>query len=302
MPPEPCAACRHLAGHKPWVRGDPETDWPREGNKGVTLLRTITRRTATALVTAATAGAVAMSLVGTAASAGTISTTNSAGYQVSGAQIRYVQTTVYARSLAQYNATMGAGFGHGITLTSSSKTVSLGISVYQGETASSPWDAGFDVTNTSGGSQVGGCLAGNASGTGGVVCNTSTTGEPGAFAPGNVTMSVYYNKINGVLSFDAYQGSNDFHGFINLGPGLSFNVVNVGTTLANPASVKPPASAQLLGRFTGTVLTNYLGRQYTLTGPWTTSKVQATGPGSVKIATASALSSGGAAFSTYLQP
>jgi hypothetical protein len=266
------------------------------------LLRSITRRTATALVTAATAGTVALSLAGTAASAATISTKDTAGYQVSGAQIRYVQTTIYARSLAQYNATMGAGFGHGITLTSSSKTVSLGISVYQGETASSPWDAAFDVTNTSDGSQVGSCLAGNASGTGGVVCNTSTSGEPGAFAPGNVTMSVYYNKANGVLTFDAYQGSNDFHGFITVGTGLSFNVASVGTTLADPTSVTPPASAQLLGRFTGTVLTNYKGTQYTLTGPWTTSKVQATGPGSVKIATPSALTSGGAAFSTYLQP
>jgi hypothetical protein len=227
---------------------------------------------------------------------------DTAGYQVTGAQIRYVQTTVYARSLGQYNATMGAGFGHGITLASSKYTVSLGISVFKGETATSPWDAAFDVTNTSDGSQVGGCLAGNASGTGGVTCNTSVSGEPGAFAPGNVTYSLYYNKANGVLSFDAFQGSNDFHGFINVGTGLSFNRASVGSTLADPSSVTPPAAQQLLGRFSNTILTNYKGNHFTLTGPWTTSKVQATGPGSVKIAIPSALTSGGAGFSTYLQP
>lgn len=94
-------------------------------------------------------------------------------------------------------------------------------------------------------------------------------------------MSVYYNKANGVLTFDAYQGSNDFHGFINVGTGLSFNVASVGTTLADPTSVTPPASAQLLGRFTGTVLTNYKGTHHTLTGPWRNGKVQATGPGRV---------------------
>ena len=135
-----------------------------------------------------------------------------------------------------------------------------------------------------------------------MTCNTSVSGEPGAFAPGNVTYSVYYNKANGDLDFDAYQGSNDFHGFANVGAGLSFNVASVGTTLADSTSVTPPASAQLLGRVSGTVLTNYKGNHFTLTGPWTTSAIQATGAGTVKIATATALSSGGAAFSTNLLP
>jgi hypothetical protein len=265
------------------------------------MLKRIIRKLAITAAALAAAGGLSLAVAG-AAGASTITTTGTAGYQVSGAQFRYFQTTVYARSVAQYDATMGAGFGHGITLTSGVYTLSLGISVYQGDVSASPWDAAFDVTKTADGSQVGGCLAGNPSGTGGVTCNTSVTGEPGAFAPGNVTLSIFYNTSNGVVSFSATQGTNSLHGTFTAGTGISFRQADAGTTLADPSTVTRPSSAQLMGRFTGTRLTNYKGNHFTLTGPWLTQKVQATTAGSVKLLTPSALSDGGADFSTYLQP
>jgi hypothetical protein len=45
-----------------------------------------------------------------------------------------------------------------------------------------------------------------------------------------------------------------------------------------------------------------LGTHYGLTGPFTTSAVQATGAGGVKSAVPSALPKAGSAFASYLQP
>jgi hypothetical protein len=273
------------------------------------LVRTLPRQAKLGAAALLAVGGLA-SVVGAAAGAGaatgsTIATKDTTGYQVSGAQFRYVKTTVYGRAVAQYTSDFpvaNTGFGHAVMLASSKFIVTMGVSVYNGDNGPDPWDAAFAVTDTSTGAKVGGCLAGNPSGTGGVTCNTSVTGEPGAFAPGNITLSIYYNPANRVVSFDAYQGSNDFHGFFNAGVGLSFSKASAGTWLGQPSSVHQPWPAQLLGRFSGTVLTNYKGRRFGLVGSFTTSRVQATGPGSVVIAKPSALTGGATGFATYLEP
>lgn len=255
-----------------------------------------TAATAAALITAGTAGAAT----------GTRNfTTASSGYTATGGQFRYIQGTVYGRSVAQYNPVMGSGFGHGVTLTSSKYTISLGVSIYPGDNGPNPWDAAFDVTKTSDGSQVGSCLAGNPAGTGGVTCNTSVTGEPGAFKPGYITLNIYYNVNSGLITFEAYQGSNDMHGSFEAGTGRSFGQASIGTTLASPATTaaNAPSADQLLGSFGNVALTTYSGSRSSLSSWWTHSKEVATKDGSESgdtIAYPSNLRDGGAGFSTYL--
>lgn len=87
------------------------------------MLRSIASRAVITVGSLVTATGLALGLGAaiTPASAATISTKDTAGYQLSGGQFRYVQTTVYARAIGQYANTMGAGLGHGITLSSATK-------------------------------------------------------------------------------------------------------------------------------------------------------------------------------------
>jgi hypothetical protein len=195
-------------------------------------------------------------------------TTNSAGYVVTGANFENLTTTVGARSVAQYNATANkTGFGHGITLQSKQYTAALGISVYHGDNGPNPWDAAFALYNASSTTvPVASCLAGNNGGSGGVSCNASVSGEPGAFATGPVKLTLTYNPATNLLSFDATQtttaGVNDFNGSINLGvtfgtPTTYFKTAEVGTTVDAPSS--QPAQPRLLGKFSATSLISYSG-------------------------------------------
>jgi hypothetical protein len=213
-------------------------------------------------VSGAAALAIGAAAPASAATGPAVYTTNSAGYVVTGANFEAVTTTVGARPVSQYNATANkTGFGHGVTLVSKQYTAALGISVFNGDNGTTPWDAAFALYNGSG-NQVAGCLAGNNGGSGGVNCNASVTGEPGAFAAGPVKMTISYNPATNLLSFDAAQGSNDFSGTINLGvqfgtPTTFFKTAEIGTTVDPPSS--QPAQPQLLGKFTGTSLTSYTG-------------------------------------------
>jgi hypothetical protein len=254
-----------------------------------------TAATAAALITAGTAGA---------ATGNRIFTKDTAGYAATGGQFRYIQGTVYGRAVAQYNSVMGSGFGHGVTLTSGKYTISLGVSIYPGDNGANPWDAAFSVDYTAG-SHVGGCLAGNNGGTGGVTCNASVTGQPGAFAPGYITLDIYYNKNSGLVTFEAYQGSNDMHGSFTAGTGLSFSKASIGTSLADPATTaaNAPSADQLLGSFGNVALTTYSGSRSSLSSWWTHSKEVATSGGTESgdtIAYPSNLRGGGTGFSTYL--
>ena len=257
---------------------------------------------AAAAVTAAATAAALITAGAAGATTGTrIYTSDSAGYAATSGQFRYIQGTVYGRAVAQYNSVMGSGFGHGVTLTSSKYTISLGVSVYPGDNGPNPWDAAFSVDNT-GGSHVGGCLAGNPAGTGGVTCNTSVSGEPGAFAPGYITLDIYYNVNSGLVTFEAYQGSNTMHGSFEAGPGLSFSQASIGTSLADPSSVTP-SGTQLLGSFSNVTLTTYSGSRSGLSSWWTHHKEIATTDGTSKskvVSYPSDLRNSGTGFSTYL--
>ncbi|MBO0771445.1 MAG: hypothetical protein J2P35_08305 [Actinobacteria bacterium] len=252
-----------------------------------------TAATAAALITAGTAGA---------ATGTRMYTKDSAGYAATGGQFRYIQGTVYGRAVAQYDSVMGSGFGHGVTLTSSKYTISLGVSIYPGDNGTNPWDAAFSVDNSDGSGHVGGCLAGNNGGTGGVTCNASVTGEPGAFHPGYITLDIYYNVNSGLVTFEAYQGSNTMHGSFEAGPGLSFSKASIGTTLADPSTVTP-SGTQLLGSFSNVALTTYSGSRSGLSSWWEHHKVIATTDGSSKgkvVSYPSDLRNSGTGFSTYL--
>lgn len=236
---------------------------------------------------AATAGlGIALPAGASAATGPPKYTTDSAGYVVTGTNFKNLTTTVGARSVAQYNATANVtGFGHGITLQSKQYTAALGISVYNGDNGASPWDAAFALYDGTGTNLLASCLAGNPGGSGGVNCNASVSGEPGAFAPGPVKLTLTYNPATNLLSFDATQttsaGVNDFNGSINLGvtfntPTTYFKTAEVGTTVNAPSA--QPAQPQLLGKFSATSLTNYKG----VTGGvshWTASQQIATSNG-----------------------
>jgi hypothetical protein len=231
---------------------------------------------------AATAGlGIAFPAAASAATGPPQYTTNSAGYVVTGTNFKNLTTTVGARSVTQYNSTANeTGFGHGITLLSKQYTAALGISVYNGDNGASPWDAAFALYNSTG-TEVASCLAGNPGGSGGVNCNASVSGEPGAFATGPVKLTLTYNPATNLLSFDATQSTNDFNGTINLGvtfgtPTTYFKTAQVGTTVDAPSA--QPTQPQLLGKFSATSLTNYKGVIGGLSR-WTASQQIATSDG-----------------------
>lgn len=268
------------------------------------MRHTIMRLAAAAVAVTTTATAAALITAGAAgASSGDrIYTTDTAGFAATGGQFRYIEGTVYGRAVAQYNTVMGSGFGHGVTLTSSKYTITLGVSIYPGDNGPNPWDAAFSVDNTNG-SHVGGCLAGNNGGTGGVTCNASVTGEPGAFAPGYITLDIYYNVNSGLVTFEAYHGSNDMHGSFEAGPGLSFRQASIGTTLASPSSVTAPSADMLLGSFSNVKVTTYSGTHSGLISWWTRHKEVASADGTEGgnvITYPSNLRNSGTGFSTYL--
>ena len=233
-------------------------------------------------------------------------TTDSAGYVVTGANFENLTTTVGARSVAQYDGTANkTGFGHGITLQSKQYTAALGISVYNGDNGASPWDAAFALYGGTGTNLLASCLAGNNGGSGGVTCNASVSGEPGAFAAGPVKLTLTYNPATNLLSFDATQtttaGVNDFNGSINLGvtfgtPTTHFSTAEVGTTVDAPSA--QPAQPHLLGKFSATSLTNYKGVIGGVSR-WTASQQIATSDGTsagTRLMTPTALSNHGHVF------
>ena len=192
---------------------------------------------------AATAGlGIAFPAAASAATGPAQYTTDSAGYVVTGANFENLTTTVGARSVAQYDGTANkTGFGHGITLQSKQYTAALGISVYNGDNGASPWDAAFALYGGTGTNLLASCLAGNNGGSGGVTCNASVSGEPGAFAAGPVKLTLTYNPATNLLSFDATQtttaGVNDFNGSINR------------TTVVRPATTPPPIGGPAQPRY-----------------------------------------------------
>ena len=253
---------------------------------------------------AATAGlGTAIPAAASAATGPAQYTTDSAGYVVTGTNFANLTTTVGARSVAQYNGTANVtGFGHGITLQSKQFTAELGISVFNADSGTSPWDAAFALYDGTGTNRLASCLAGNNGGSPNMSsCNASVSGEPGAFAPGPVKLTLTYDPVAKLLSFDAVQGANDFNGSINLGTAFGttttrFNTAEVGTTVLAPSN--QPMQPQLLGKFTGTSLTNVNGATGGVSR-WTASQQFATSNGTstgTRLMSPTALSNHGHVF------
>jgi hypothetical protein len=252
--------------------------------------------------TAAVALALPAGLAATAASAATgpvTPTKEQAGYQFTGAQFRYTQATVYLRDPSQYSASIG-GLGQSVQFWGGGRVYVLGVS---DTTSSSPWSPNVAVFNNSTHALI--CAASLANcpdQSGGFGSTSYPTGH-------TITESIFYSQSTGELTFsvDDVTASTSASYAVNVGTGVSFNQVRVGTEFGNdpwspPTSFSPPAAQTKLAAFSGGQLTNYKGTRFGFSGYFTTSPLIMTGPGSVTEANAGALNSTGNGFSTFLVP
>jgi hypothetical protein len=255
-----------------------------------------------ALITAAVALALPAGLAATAASAATgpvTPTKEEAGYQFTGAQFRYAQATVYLRNASQYSASV-AGLGQSVQFWGGGRVYVLGVS---DTTSSSPWSPNVAVFNNSTHALI--CAASLANCTdqsGGFGSTSYPTGH-------TITESVFYSQSTGNLTFRVADvtASTSASYTINVGTGVSFKQVRIGTEFGNdpwspPTSFSPPAAQTKLATFSGGQLTNYKGTKFGFSGYFTTSRLIMTGPGSVTEANAGPLNSTASGFSTYLVP
>jgi hypothetical protein len=254
-----------------------------------------------ALITAAVALALPAGLAATAASAATgpvTPTKEQAGYQFTGAQFRYAQATVYLRNPSQYSASIG-GLGQSVQFWGGGRVYVLGVS---DTTSSSPWSPNVAVFNNSTHALI--CAASLANcpdASGGFGSTSYPTGH-------SVQEEIFYNQGNGNLTFTV----NDLTAHatsvftLNIGTGVSFKQVRIGTEFGNDPWSAPaftaPASQVKLAAFSGGQLTNYNGTKLGFSGYFTTSRLIMTGPGSVTEANAGPLNSTANGFSTYLVP
>ena len=254
---------------------------------------------------AALALAVPVGLAATAASAATgstIPTKEEAGYQFTGAQFRYAQASVYLRNASQYSASVG-GLGQSIQFWGGGKVYVLGVS---NTTTASPYSPNVAVFNNTTHALI--CAASLSN------CPDQSGGFGSASYPNGHTVreSVFYNTSTGALSFTVADvtssmafTSNTYT--INIGTGVSFKQVRIGTEFGNdpwspPATFTAPAAKTKLAVFSDGRLTNYKGNHFGFSGYFTTSPLIMTGSGSVTEATVGPLNSTGNGFTTYLVP
>ena len=276
------------------------------------LIRAVRRAPWPAKVAAlAVPPAVAFTVVLTSASAGTspaVFSTEQAGYAVTHAHFQEVNGTVFLRNPAGFISAFATDAGPGLSVQLwGNDVLSAGVSTYNGAPSTAPYDAAFVVFNASTHAEIGSCLAGNPAGTGGVTCNTSVTGEPGAFPAGaSITEKITYNRVTGVVSFSIGAGTNVLSGTFT-DTGDSFGQARVGGELAStpwavPSGYTPPASDTELARIGPVTLVSNTGHRAGLTNSyWTASPVIATGPGSVVIAKPGPVQ-GGNTFKVLLGP
>ena len=240
-------------------------------------------------------------LAATTASAATgpvTPTKEEAGYQFTGAQFRYAQASVYLRNASQYSSSI-TGLGQSVQFWGGGRVYVLGVS---DTTSSSPWSPNVAVFNNSTHALI--CAASLAN------CPDQSGGFGStSYAIGHtITESVFYNQSTGSLTFSVTdvtaKTSNSYT--VNVGTGVSFKEVRIGTEFGNdpwsPPAFTPPAAQVKLAAFSGGQLTNYKGTKYGFSGYFTTSPLIMTGPGSVTEANAGPLNSTANGFSTYLVP
>ena len=243
-------------------------------------------------------------LGGSFASASTgpaVASPEQAGYAVTGGQFRDVHASVYLRNAATYSSEL-AGFGNSVQLWSSKYVIILGVS---DSTITAPYSPALAVYDTA---------------TKTLHCSTAAAtpcpGTPKNWTDGSVSYahsqtvreSLYYNKATGnvtatVVAADGSASSASFDAGT-----VSFNQARVGneTSAVGPwglgGTFTPPASTTLWARWSNAGITTYRGGRYSLSGWFVASRINMTGAGSVVQANASALSNGGANFTTSLQP
>jgi hypothetical protein len=240
-------------------------------------------------------------LAATTASAATgpvTPTKEEAGYQFTGAQFRYAQASVYLRNASQYSSSIG-GLGQSVQFWGGGRVYVLGVS---DTTSSSPWSPNVAVFNNSTHALI--CAASLAN------CPDQSGGFGStSYAIGHtITESVFYSQSTGSLTFRVddvtAKTSNSYK--VNVGTGVSFKEVRIGTEFGNdpwsPPAFTPPAAQVKLAAFSGGQLTNYKGTKFGFSGYFTTSPLIMTGPGSVTEAKAGPLNSTANGFSTYLVP
>ncbi|MGI8446242.1 MAG: hypothetical protein ACR2MP_03445 [Streptosporangiaceae bacterium] len=259
------------------------------------LIRSITYMAAAAgLALPAAPAATAVS----AATGPVTPTKEEAGYQFTGAQFRYAQASVYLRNASQYSGSIG-GLGQSVQFWGGGKVYVLGVS---NTTTSSPWSPNVAVFNNSTHALV--CAASLANcpdQSGGFGSTSYPTGH-------TITESVFYSQSTGNLTFlvdDVTAGTSASY-TVNVGTGVSFKEVRIGTEFGNDPWSAPaftaPAAQTKVAAFSGGQLTNYKGTKYGFSGYFTTSPLIMTGAGSVTEANAGPLNSTANGFSTYLVP
>jgi hypothetical protein len=261
-------------------------------------MRNTILRAAGALTAAVAAVALGMSTAG-AATGATVATKEEAGYQFTGAQFSRAAADVYLRNAAQYGSSVG-GLGQSVQFWGGGRVYVLGVS---DTTTTSPWSPNVAVFNNTTHALV--CAASLAN------CPDASGGFGSASYPAGhkVRETISYSKTTGVLSFMvedvtssmAYTSSTYS---INIGTGVSFKEVRIGTEFGNDPWSAPaftaPAAQQKLATFSAGSLTNYNGKPLTFLGYQVSSELVMTGPGSVTEADAGPLASAG--FPTYLKP
>jgi hypothetical protein len=240
-------------------------------------------------------------LAASAASAATgpvTPTKEEAGYQFTGAQFRYAQASVYLRNASQYSASI-TGLGQSVQFWGGGRVYVLGVS---DTTSTSPWSPNVAVFNNTTHALI--CAASLAN------CPDQSGGFGSTSYPiGHTIMeSVFYSQSTGNLTFRVADvtASTSASYTVNVGTGVSFTQVRVGTEFGNDPwsapTFTPPAAQVKLAAFSGGQLTNYNGTKFGFSGYFTTSPLIMTGPGSVTEAKAGPLNSTANGFSTFLVP
>jgi hypothetical protein len=268
-------------------------------------ISTLRCRTVSALVAAGTAAAAVLVLAGpVGAITGTTEISpEQAGYTATGAQFKYVNTTVYLRQPGQY-ATEIAGFGHSVQLWSSGLVVTLGVTASTSGSVYTQHATIYDrATHT--------VIASNPNAE---FCDSNENEcglPPSPFDAGiQLGMNISYSPADGSLvMIEVFSGGFSFVSSYTV-PGQSFTQARIGTDFGGlpwdgSYSYHPPAQNTKVAAYSNATLTTYSGHTSTLWSWWVHHKLLAnTGQqsGSDWVAVPTGLTSGGANFQTWFVP
>lgn len=252
--------------------------------------RSLPRRAGAVVLGVALAAASAgLALTAGGASAGSgapFETQEQAGYAATGAQFRFVSTTIYLRNAAAYAAYVD-GYGYSVQMWTATREITLGVSDSTSASPYSPAMAVFDRSQ----------LAPND-----LVCSTAASGTqlcpgtPANWTSGSVsypagdtvTLSLFYDRSSGLVHAtvtDKTAGTSSSVSY-DLGTGASVKQVRAGAEFGDAAPwdqanfrFTAPSSPIKLGRFTGSTLTSYSGHTASFDSWWTRHGVIMAGPG-----------------------